>query len=191
MEFDGHQLEWLTLGVLVLTIVAIVYGPIKAVQITRKRDEEREDRNRKLAVFRTLMQTRRSRTNQDHVGALNLIELEFYEVEPVRTAYRAYIRHLGSPLPATDQQPRYFEERDDLYADLLQTMGTALSYVFDKRELMRQAYIPVLWEDDFMLHGAEQPFCSRKHWRELGRCQLLDFKHGNKARFPPPPETQN
>ena len=35
MEFQGHELEWLTLGVLLLTMIAIVYGPIKAVNITR------------------------------------------------------------------------------------------------------------------------------------------------------------
>ena len=68
MEFQGHELEWLTLGVLLLTMIAIVYGPI------------------------------------------NLIEVEFYDIEPVRAAYRIYIRHLGSALPTPDQQDRYFEE---------------------------------------------------------------------------------
>jgi hypothetical protein len=116
-----------------------------------KLDEERERLNRKLSVFRTLMQTRRARTNQNHVGALNLIEVEFYDIEPVRAAYRIYVRHLGSALPTPDQQDRYFEEREDLYADLLHAMGLSLGYTFDKRELMRLAYVPILWQDDFML----------------------------------------
>lgn len=188
MEFQGHELEWLTLGVLLLTMIAIVYGPIKAVKITRKLDEERERLNRKLSVFRTLMQTRRARTNQDHAGALNLIEVQFYDIEPVRAAYRIYVRHLGSALPTPDQQDRYFEEREDLYADLLHAMGLSLGYTFDKRELMRLAYVPILWQDDFMLQRRNATLLAEvlEGARPL---PISPFQPKRQSPFPPPLDT--
>ena len=41
-----------------ITIFAIYYGPIKALKIQRQLDQEREARNRKLLIFKTLMSNR-------------------------------------------------------------------------------------------------------------------------------------
>jgi hypothetical protein len=60
-----------------LTVLAIVIGPIAAVAITRWLNDRRDQRNRRMDIFRTLMRTRRSPMSPDHVGALNLIEIEF------------------------------------------------------------------------------------------------------------------
>ena len=61
----------------VLTILAVILGPILAVQAQKAIERWRERRNRKLWVFKTLMATRGSRLSPNHVQALNMIDLEF------------------------------------------------------------------------------------------------------------------
>ncbi len=139
---------FLDIGLPLITIIAIIVGPIAAVIVTRKMDRAREDRERRLDVFRSLMKTRQVRLDPLHVSALNLIELEFYGSEEVIVPYRAYIKHLSSPIPETDQQDRYFDERHSLFVDLLQALGSELGYSFDKHELERLGYAPSGWWRD-------------------------------------------
>lgn len=60
-----------------LMIAAVLLGPIIAVQLTRYLDNKKEERERKLQVFKTLMATRAYTVSWDHVVALNRIDLEF------------------------------------------------------------------------------------------------------------------
>jgi hypothetical protein len=66
-----------TILVGVATIVAIIRGPIIALRIQRTLDEEREVRNRKIEVFKTLMSARPTLMSPTFVHALNMIDLEF------------------------------------------------------------------------------------------------------------------
>ena len=59
-----------------LMISAVLSGPIIAVQLTRFLDAAKEERERKLQVFKTLMATRAYTVSWDHVVALNRIDLE-------------------------------------------------------------------------------------------------------------------
>jgi hypothetical protein len=60
---------------------AIVAGtltsPIIAVIVTRLMDDRRSKRDRRWAIFETLMLTRRTPLSLDHVMALNRVEIEF------------------------------------------------------------------------------------------------------------------
>ena len=79
----------------VATIIAIVRGPIMALRSQRKLDEERDVKNRKLWIFKTLMAYRAIQLTPVFVQALNLIDLEFTEVseKPVRDAWRELQDH--------------------------------------------------------------------------------------------------
>jgi hypothetical protein len=57
-----------------LAIIAI----ISALWIQSKLDERKETRKRRLDIFKTLMATRASVLSQDHIKALNMIDIEFY-----------------------------------------------------------------------------------------------------------------
>lgn len=195
MEPDAAQFlsmnatQWLYTCILLATIAAIIYGPIKAVKITRKLDKENEDRSRKLAVFRSLMKTRQARLSAEHVGAINLIEIEFYGTNPIVDSYSAYIRHLNAPLPAKDEQDHFFEERNDLFVDLLQTIGNELNYDFDKRDLGRLAYAPVAWELDERRLRYNQGLLT--DLLEGKRSLPISTAQGGRAGpFPPPPEIE-
>lgn len=130
----------------VITIVAIMVGPIAAVWYTRKLDREREQRDRKLVIFRALMGTRGGRLSGDHVTALNLVMVEFYNHADVTDAYRQYINHLYRDPP--ENEPNFWEEREDLFTNLLKVMGKTLGYNFDGRELGRLRYTPKGWQMD-------------------------------------------
>ncbi|MBD9493182.1 DUF6680 family protein [Ensifer sp. ENS01] len=140
--------EWLNAGILLATIVAIVYGPIKAVKITRNMDDARAKENRRVEIFRNLMRTRQIQLDEEHVYALNLIEIEFYGEEKIVSAYRAYMNHLNTPLPAVDAQDKFFEDRRDLFIDLLHVIGKAVGYEFDRRDLGKFGYVPAGWGNE-------------------------------------------
>lgn len=130
-----------------LTLTAIVLGPILAVVVSQFRDNRRNDSDRRMKVFRDLLQTRGMRLDPLHVGALNLVDLEFYKFADVRSCYANYIGHLNSPMPPVDEQGRYFSQRSDIFLNLLASMAKSLRYDFDKRELERNSYVPIAWDD--------------------------------------------
>jgi hypothetical protein len=88
-----------------LTIIAIISAPISALWIQSKLDERKETRKRRLDIFKTLMATRASVLSQDHIKALNMIDIEFYgdkKYKKVREAWRAYL-HARTQSPATTE----------------------------------------------------------------------------------------
>ena len=149
------------------TIAAIIIGPILAVIITRFQDHREKRQQRKLDIFRTLMQTRKTRLDREHVGALNLVELEFYGQEKIKSAYRQYMEFRHAPMPPQendDDQERHGQKGENLLFDLLHEIGAELGYQFDKNDLKRFSYTPQGWGDD--------EFLMRKNALLLG--QLLE-----------------
>lgn len=141
--------ETLSVWILISTIAAIVLGPVLAVMVTRWGDDRRDTRRRKTDVLSTLMRTRPLRLSLEHVGALNLIQLEFYGVEAVQKSYSAYRAHLNREFPKdTAAQNLFNDERDDLFIELLHQIARHLNYGFDKRDLEKLSYGPQGWETD-------------------------------------------
>lgn len=143
-----------------LTVSAIIIGPIVAVFISRKTDDRSKERQRKVDIFRSLMKTRRNVLDLEHVGALNLIELEFYSEDKVTKCLHDYIDFRNSTLPPTNQEDgiRHAERGDALLYDLIQAVGQTINYNFDKHDLKRFSYTPQGWSDDNFLvrKNAEQ-----------------------------------
>ena len=128
-----------------LTILAIVIAPVVAVQVQKKLEVFREQRGRKLWVFKTLMATRAATVSAEHVQALNMIDLEFREkrYKSVTTAWKTYLDHLSS-YPKNDEklQPIWGERRVDLLTNLLLEMGRSLGYEFDEVHVKKGIYAP-------------------------------------------------
>lgn len=130
----------------IINLLAIVAGPILAVVVDRFRQGRADAKGRRLAVFRSLMRTRRHRLDPEHVGALNLVDLEFYGRKTVIQAFSDYMDHLGSPVPTDDDgNGRFVDKRDDLLVKLLYEMGKDLSLQYDKHDLKKLAYGPIGW----------------------------------------------
>ena len=84
------------------TIVAIILGPIVALWLQRISERRRDQRNRKLVIFKELMATRATRLSPRHVDALNAIEVEFSDGSQ---GTNAYWRRGGSTWIVTGDKP--------------------------------------------------------------------------------------
>jgi hypothetical protein len=150
-----------------LMILAVLIGPIVAVQLTRYLDNKKEVRERKLQVFKTLMATRAYTISWDHVVALNRIDLEFdknsKKEKAVIEAWKEYLDLLGNKEISAEQ---WAIKRIDLLVELLHKMAQVLDYDFDKTHIKNSSYSPVA-------HGdiEEQQRALRK-----GLIELLDGK---------------
>ena len=149
-----------------ITLLAIFLGPITAVFVTRWVDHRRERHSRRMEVFRTLMRTRRTPVFPDHVGALNLIEIEFSKDKEVLAAWKALFSHFGTTHPLRpDEQTadgmsrdeinarrrafdgRLLEERQRLLAKLLHAMAKVLDFRIEQLEIFEGGYTPQGWVD--------------------------------------------
>lgn len=128
-----------------LTILAIIVGPIAAVQVARIRDKANEERERKLQIFRVLFSTRGQPLSWDHVAALNRIDLEFNnqgEEKVVIDAWKEYLDHLGTRI---SDQERWNARCQELHVNLLHEMGRVVGYGFDRTHIKNSAYSPQLY----------------------------------------------
>jgi hypothetical protein len=128
-----------------LMVAAIVIAPILAVQVQKWLEIFREQRGRKIWIFKTLMATRAANLSSDHVRALNMIDLEFRgkKYKPVADSWKAYLDHLAS-FPKGDEQLQiqWHERMADRLANLLMEMGKSLGYEFDEVHVKKGVYAP-------------------------------------------------
>lgn len=129
-----------------LTLIAVLVGPILAVQAQKWLERRRQDHTRKVFLFRELMATRATRLSTRHVEALNLIDLEFTAVggkdKAVREAWRSYLDALGIPHDPQNQQ-LVFDRRDRAFTELLYQMAKRLGFAFDSVAIERNVYSPI------------------------------------------------
>lgn len=135
----------------VVIIVAVLAGPLLAVQVQKWLEARREARYRRLALFRTLMTSRANRVSIAHVEALNTIDLEFGTSapgdKPVRDAWRVYHDHLNT---RADDVGRWNDKNNELFIELLHAMARSLGYDFDKVLLKRGLYSPQAHGDELL-----------------------------------------
>lgn len=152
-------MEWITL-------IAILVGPVFAILVSRRLEHRREQRTRKMDVFRTLMRTRRTPIHSDHVGALNLVEIEFATDTDVVKSLKALFAHFGTPhgrRPGEEVDDkmskdeaysrddkfhaRLSSERQALLAKLLHSIAKCLGFKIEQLEIFEGGYSPQGWED--------------------------------------------
>lgn len=143
-----------------IMVIAVMAGPILAVQAQKRIERIREKRSRKLRIFHTLMSTRATRLSPEHVSALNMIDLEFYgikilgqrwqsksEKKKVTNAWKTYNDVLNDNAFVENRFDAWAEKRDELFTALLCAMSQALGYDFDEVQLKRDCYRPVAHGD--------------------------------------------
>lgn len=132
----------------VITIFAIFRAPIVALEIQKKIEKIKEKEERKFNIFKTLLATRANALSLEHVQALNLIDLEFYNEKEIREAWNVYRDHLNS-YPKTNEESnnkstedRWQEKSMNCLIDLLYSLSKYFGYDFDKVLLKNGAYSP-------------------------------------------------
>ena len=140
------DVPWLALA----TIFAVVVGPVIAVLTARYLDNQRASKERRLDIFRTLMRTRGLRLHWEHVGALNLVEVEFIKHTAVVNAWKAYLTNLKVELPAMEHRDRFdraIKERDMLLTRLIGEIAEVLRIKVKQLDILEGNYVPQGWND--------------------------------------------
>jgi hypothetical protein len=102
-----------------------------------------------MDIFRALMRTRRVRLNPDHVGALNLVEIEFHHDKDVIDAWKAYWAHLHKAFPSgQNEQQQFFRSSDALLTKLLHGIAKALNFKMEQLDIFEGGYAPQGWFND-------------------------------------------
>lgn len=142
----------------IVMILAVIAGPILAVQAQKYIESIKESKNRKLQIFHTLMSTRATRLAQDHVAALNMIDIEFYGQnrlgkryqsngeKKITNAWKVYNDHLNNKTSG-DRVGAWVDKSDELFTSLLYSMAQYLGYEFDEVQLKRDCYRPIAHGD--------------------------------------------
>ncbi|VAX07354.1 hypothetical protein MNBD_ALPHA03-1865 [hydrothermal vent metagenome] len=148
-------------------IIAVLSGPIIAVQVTRHLDNKREKYERKLQVFKALMTTRNYTISWDHVAALNRIDLEFNKKnskeKAVVESWKEYLDLLNDKNMPPEQ---WGDKRVDLLVKLLHKMAHVLDYDFDKTHIKNSSYSPIA-------HGNAE---DQQNALRMGLIEVLDGK---------------
>jgi hypothetical protein len=174
--------------ILLVTLWAIYFGPIRAVVVARREETKAARIKQKAEIFASLMKTRRFQLDAEHVSALNLIQVYFSDENAVLAAYKAYIRLLSRrALPGVTDES-LFKERDDAFIDLVSEISRALGYPQDKKELQELAYSPEGWATDGAtirkLHALMIEIFEQR--RAIPVTNLITPAQNNA--FPPPPK---
>ncbi len=104
------------------------------------------------------MSTRATRVSNDHVTALNLIDLEFYgqkifgirvqtpKEKAVTNSWKNYNDQLSTRYEQ-DQLTAWTDREDQLFTTLLYKISDSLGYDFDEVQLKRDCYRPIAHEN--------------------------------------------
>jgi hypothetical protein len=138
---ENTVFDWLTMEL--VTLLAILLGPISAVLITRAMDVRAEKQRLKISVLKDLMTTRNSKLDNSHVSAINMIQIAFNKDPEIIRHYKAYLELLNMPWPSdTKDAQNLLDRRDRKFLDLLAEIGRSLNFNFDKQDLKTTGYFP-------------------------------------------------
>jgi hypothetical protein len=134
-------------------VLATLAGPVIAVQTQKWVERATETRRRKRYIFETMMANRATRLADEHVKAVNMIDLAFLPKginakrnREVLAAWRSLFGELTQGLPENDSdldRVRAWNDRcNAFYVALLSKISAALGYRFTDEELRRGVYYP-------------------------------------------------
>ena len=139
----------------IVTVIAVLVAPFLAVQANEIINARKEARNRKMQIFRDLMETRATALSPKHVQALNRIDIEFYGVDKktkaVSDSWKEYHDHLSVArtieVDNREKWENWNQKKEDLIANLLLKMSECLGYNFDVVHIKRGHYYPKAYVD--------------------------------------------
>ena len=151
----------------IITVIAILLSPLIAVLVTIWMQNRKEKRERKEAIFSTLMAHRRAFPPvPDWVKALNLIDVVFSENQKVVVLWHQYYQLLGSASSNNE-----YQDREHKYIELLSEMAKVLGYKNLQQTDIDKYYSPQVIEDQNKLN-----FETQTEWlRVLKETQNLSF----------------
>lgn len=174
----------------VLTLLAIIAGPMLGVWIGGKLQTYRERARRRADIFYTLMRTRSHRIAYEHVVALNAVETEYYSDTSIIESWKEYIDTL-TPLPESSSDLDHrnnADNRNKKFVKLLSKLGKKVGIKIDEIDTLESNYMPQGWIDneneERYLRQVLISMLSRGHFP----VQIKDSASNPPNLFPPKPE---
>lgn len=124
---------------LIIVITALLSGLV-ATLVTLYWQHKNEVRNRKMAIFNTLMANRYLFTSEESVKALNSIDVVFYHDKNVRDAFKSF-------LDEADKSPSQKPNIADKHLKLLEEMSKALNLSGISWDTIKRMYYPVALDE--------------------------------------------
>lgn len=144
-----------------LTLIAIIIGPVFGAWFATSWGERKNDHERKMHIFRSLMSTRKTPMSPENVRALNLIDVEFNDDSDVLQSWSNLLEDLEATIPkkpyeeiSNDLTIEEVKERERLYdqrvnegrqrlrVKLVQAMGKSLGYNLEQYDISEGGYYP-------------------------------------------------
>lgn len=140
----------------IITIIAILVGPIAAVQVQKFIESTKEKSQRRMYIFRTLMMTRAPiPPPSEQVAALNMIDMEFYlskswyrrkakvsRDQKVLEAWEEYRAHLYNKELLKNQFEIWCTKKEELFVNLLSALADVVGLHFSNTKIKNGAYFP-------------------------------------------------
>lgn len=136
-----------SVSVAIATVVATLIGPIAAVLITlwyQRRDQQYQ---RRLAVFRSLMQWRANWLNAEWVGALNMIPVEFAGHPEIMTSLSSLLDKLSDRgfAEGGEHLAAAYGRAETAFVELVQKLARNLRIDLNGFDLRGRVYAPSGW----------------------------------------------
>lgn len=170
-----------------LTFLALIAGPIIAVQLTEFLRRRETVRTQQVRIFRTLMATRTAPQVMPHVEALNVLDIDFRpsvtREAKVIERRRIYALHLNDKSYQADAWER---KREELLSELLFEISECLGYNYKLSEIKANGY----WPERYRQADADQ-LETQRLWLEILRDKHKLPMKAEVTVVPPPPAPES
>ncbi len=159
----------LEISSVIVTVIALLLGPVLAIQSQKWLERNAERRAKQLRIFRVLMATRSTPVTLEHAKALNLIDIDFStkqeKEKSVIDTWQILQLHLNTGYPNYDidkDKPEYqhalntaINKSREYLENLLDEMSKCLGYDFERIIIKRDSYYSLSQadkdNDDFLI----------------------------------------
>lgn len=139
---DVSQIDWAVVG-------ATFLGPIFAVMLTLWVQNRSSVRQTRMSVYEVMMRLRRLPTNNDFVGAYNLVPIHFHGVPKVMAAYREMQRVVNDQTwKIPEAVPQLNRSHELALATLLVEMSRILGIKVESVDIQNGGYAPDGWRTE-------------------------------------------
>ena len=143
----------------ITTVIVTLISPVIAVQVQKFIERYTDKKTLKIDIFKQLMATRsqNARLSNEHVRALNMIDIAFYgrvkkgqakrskSESHVLSSWKSYFSHLNTPYPSNDNAGVIIwnQTSNDLFVNLLSAIAKDIGYDFERVQLQTAIYSPI------------------------------------------------
>jgi DNA-binding XRE family transcriptional regulator len=130
-----------------ILVFATISGPVAAVFVTIWRDRKHKDFDRKYAILKSLVTSRRQPLSYEYVYSLNLVQIEFIDNTNVLDNFRALVEKYAN-IPTKDESFKAWEDdTEKRKIDLIRSICRSLKIKIDGSDIFFNSYIPVAWQN--------------------------------------------